>query len=75
MTKKIELSFCTCTFTHDEKRQILIIDMINKGKMIYQTQISQSTRKFVNQLIKTFDDKEAKDIYDVLRCNYRDFNF
>ena len=65
MTKKIELSFCTCTFTHDEKRQILIIDMINKGKMIYQTQISQSTRKFVNQLIKTFDDKEAKDIYSL----------
>jgi len=63
MTKKIELSFCTCTFTHDEKRQILIIDMIKKGKMIYQTQISKSSRKFVNQLIKTFDDKEAKDIY------------
>ena len=63
MTKKIELSFCTCTFTHDEKRQILIIDMIKKGKMIYQTQISQSTRKFVNQLIKNFDDKEAKDTH------------
>lgn len=65
MTKKIELSFCTCTFTHDEKRQILIIDMIKKGKMIYQTQISKSSRKFVNQLIKTFDDKEAKDIYSL----------
>ena len=65
MTKKIELRFCTCTFTHDEKRQILIIDMIKKGKMIYQTQISQSTRKFVNQLIKNFDDKEAKDIYSL----------
>jgi hypothetical protein len=65
MTKKIELSFCTCTFTHDEKRQILIIDMIKKGKMIYQTQISKASRKFVNQLIKTFDDKEAKDIYSL----------
>lgn len=65
MTKKIELSFCTCTFTHDEKRQILFIDMVKKGKTIYQTQISQSTRKFVNQLIKTFDDKEAKDIYSL----------
>jgi len=65
MTKKIELSFCTCTFTHDEKRQILFIDMMKKGKMIYQTQISQSTRKFVNQLINTFDDKEAKDIYSL----------
>ena len=65
MTKKIELSFCTCTFTHDEKRQILVIDIIKKGKMVCQTQISQSTRKFVNQLIKTFDDKEAKDIYSL----------
>ena len=65
MTKKIEVSFCTCTFTHDWKRKILIIDMIKKGKRIYQTQISQASRKFVSQLIKTFDDKVAKDIYSL----------
>lgn len=65
MTKKVELSFCTCNFTHDGKKKILFLDMIRKGKMIYKIQISQSSRKFVNQLIKTFDNKEAKDIYSL----------
>ena len=44
---------------------VLLSIKLDKGKMIYQTQISQSSRKFVNQLIKTFDDKEAKDIYSL----------
>ena len=65
MTKKIELSFCTCTFTHYVRRKILCIDLFKKGKRIYQTQIGDASKKFVSQLIKTFDDKVAKDIYSL----------
>ena len=62
MIKTKNYKFCTVTFFHDNKRQLLCIDMIRKGKVFYQTTLKGVTKTFVTKFIKGFNDEQAKEI-------------
>lgn len=62
MTKTKDLKYCSCTFSHDDKRKLLCIRLWRKGKIFYKTNILGVTKRFVNKFIKGFDDNQAREI-------------
>jgi hypothetical protein len=60
--KTKNLKFCTCNFSYNKERNILTIEMLKRGKKFYSTNLNGVTGKFVSKFIKSFDDKEAKEI-------------